>query len=354
MTADSESASSASGQRRSVAEDLQRLRWDAGGPSYAEIATRVSRLRAGRSAPELHQAVARSTVYDAFRTDRKRLDAALVTDIARALGASDDEASQWRRRCAQAELMNRRSSSPLAAPAPMAVPAARIRRSSRGRALRWVLTHRAVVVTVLILVATVLNVVGGQVVLWLDLPLFLDMIGTAAAAVLLGPWYGVAVAVFSQAAGALVHSDALGLPFTAVGVAGALLWGYGVHRWGMGRTAARFFLLTVLVAVSCTVLAAPITVFVYGGFSQHVAADTITDRLISLGDSLWAAVFSANLTMSLLDKLISGFMALTITTALVQHFSDHEIAIRPSVLLGGAAHAERFPPMRRIVPLRTA
>ena len=104
-----------SGSVISVAEDLQRLRHEAGGVSYAEIAARVTSLRADRSGRS-SVAVSRSTVYDAFRPGRTRLDADLVVDIVRSLGVDEAEAEDWRARCVarttSSALPARRSSSP--------------------------------------------------------------------------------------------------------------------------------------------------------------------------------------------------------------------------------------------------
>ena len=319
-----------------VVDALQALRFEAGGPSYAEIAMRISRLRADRTDGGPTASVARSTVYDMFRPDRKRLDGDLVADIVRALGGTEEDAALWRRRCADENAANRVASArsramppqdatatqkpePTPKPEPRPAPAARPRRG--------IVLQRPVMLVLALLALSALNVVGGQLVLWFDLPMFLDMIGTAVAAIVLGPWYGVAVAILTQLMGAAAHSNTIGLPFTAVGVAGALRWGYGVRSWGLGRTTMRFFALCVLVAVTSTLMAAPITVLVYGGFSEHIAADTLTARLLAVGDSLGAAVFSANLVSSLLDKLISGFIALTISSAIVRRLSGGPSAL---------------------------
>lgn len=316
-----------------VADALQAFRFEAGGPSYAEIASRVSRMRAARSESISAHSVARSTVYDVFRPERKRLDADLVADIILALGGSDLEAATWRRRCADENVANRvvampraaaipgAPTSPAAPVAPSAAPA--VDSAQRPRAAAPIGARiRPLIILAALIGLSIVNVAGGQVVLWLELPLFLDMIGTAVAAILLGPWYGVVVAVLTQVLGALAHDTPIGLPYTLVGIAGALLWGYGVRSWGLGRTALRFFALSIMVAIACTTVSAPITVLLYGGFSEHAAADTLTERMLLMGDTLGTAVFSANLVTSLLDKLIAGFIALAAGASLARRFSS--------------------------------
>lgn len=75
-----------------VVEQLRELRTWAGSPSYAEIARRVGVARGGARP-------GRITVYDCFRTGRRRLDAELVSDIACALGVTEATAAAWRRAC---------------------------------------------------------------------------------------------------------------------------------------------------------------------------------------------------------------------------------------------------------------
>ena len=43
----------------------------------------------------------------------------------------------------------------------------------------------------------------------------------------------------------------------AAWLVGALVWGYGVHRFGFGRTPLRFLLLNIAAAVACTLTSAP-------------------------------------------------------------------------------------------------
>ncbi|HEY0644637.1 MAG TPA: helix-turn-helix transcriptional regulator, partial [Nocardioides sp.] len=74
---------------------LQTLRADAGTPSFGEVATRVSRLRRERGLTPERARVGRTTVYDAFRMGRQRIDADLVGDIARALGVDEHAARTW-------------------------------------------------------------------------------------------------------------------------------------------------------------------------------------------------------------------------------------------------------------------
>ncbi|MFV0374054.1 tetratricopeptide repeat protein [Microbacterium sp.] len=82
-----------------LVERLRTRRAQAMSPSFSEIARRVSSARAARGVPASDRSPGRVTVYDCFRTGRRRLDIELVLDIVAALGADESEISQWRRWC---------------------------------------------------------------------------------------------------------------------------------------------------------------------------------------------------------------------------------------------------------------
>ncbi|MEU6281471.1 hypothetical protein [Streptomyces sp. NPDC047028] len=80
-----------------LADLLRTLRAWAGNPSYAELVRRISALRAARGVPPAECTPGRVTVYDCFRTGRRRIDMDLVLDIVTALGAPAPELGRWRR-----------------------------------------------------------------------------------------------------------------------------------------------------------------------------------------------------------------------------------------------------------------
>ena len=169
-------------------------------------------------------------------------------------------------------------------------------------------------IVTLIPVCVALNIVGGYIASALRLPVYLDMIGTAISAIVLGPWWGALVGVLTNGGSALI-SGPVSLPFALVNVVGALIWGYGVRSWKLGRTIPRFFLLNVIVAVACTIVAAPIIVLVFGGATGN-GADALTGTFLAVGQNLVGSVFSSNILTSLADKIIGGFVALAIIEAL--------------------------------------
>lgn len=301
----------------SISTDLNQLRANAGNPSFTQIASRVSQLRAARGVGSTGvHAVARSTVYDAFSAQRTRWDADLVVDIVRSLGGSEADALQWRARCASQQVASpRRSATPASTRNEDFAPP-RPASTQPTKTLAHAPSHSTVLETpplramlALLAGAVIVNLVGGQTVGLLNLGLFLDTLGTAVIAIALGPWYGVAVAVLTQPLAAAVSGELAGLPYVLVSVSAALVWGYGARSIRLTGTAPRFLVLSAGVGVMCTILAAPITVLMHHGFNEHAASDSMTRILLAAGDQMWAAVTLSNLSASIPDKIIVGFVA---------------------------------------------
>ncbi len=175
-------------------------------------------------------------------------------------------------------------------------------------------------VVTLVPVAAALNIVGSTINEALRLPTFLDMIGTAVAAIVLGPWWGALVGVITNIAGSFITGP-IGIPFALANVAGALVWGYGVRSWGMGSSLPKFFLLNVVVALAVSSVAAPIVVFVFGGATGH-SSDAITAGFAQAGNDLITSVFASNVIVTLADKIIAGFVAVSIIAALPPSLTD--------------------------------
>lgn len=289
-----------------IARDLQLLRVRAGGVSYAEISARIARLRESRGLPPERARVARSSVFDAFREGRARLNADLVADIALALGEDEAAADTWRTRVAAAHLPSPSAPAP-DDPAPARQDPAPVRAETPSDGERWL--RRALIVT-LLAGSVFLNISGTAIAVRFDSPIFLDMIGTALSAIVLGPWHGAAVGVVTNMLGSLATSPETIL-FALVNVAGALVWGYGIRRIGRSHPFLRFTGLSLLAGLVCILVSIPVNVVLYGEISGP-GTDPWIDGLMALGGGMWAAIALANIAASLLDKLLAGYLALAV------------------------------------------
>ena len=281
MTGEASDATRQPGVWDALATELARLRRSVGDPSFAEITRRITDRRIADGATEHGARLARSTVYDAFRTGRSRVNLPLVREIAQALGADASVVDAWVMPPADTPT----TPGPIS-PRPPASP---------GQAA-W-----------LMLACVAFNLAGREMVDFLHLPIYLDMWGTAIAAIALGPWRGAAVGATTNIVG-VIGSGWVSLPFALVNVAGALVWGYGVRRYGFGRTLPRFLQLNIVVALTCTLVAVPI-LWAYG-WSVGQGQDSVTSSLHDLTLGLGAAAGLSNVLTSVGDKLVTGFVAL--------------------------------------------
>lgn len=278
-----------------IARDLQRLRDAAGQVSYAELVRRITALRMQRGVPAAAAVPARSTVYNAFATGRTRMDEGLLRDIVLSLGASAEDAERWVVRV-RAARRSRVVETPGSIPATLLdAPAART------------------LSTFPMLLMLVALVALNHCCHWflaspLDLPVYLDMVGTAVAAIAFGPWHGAAVAIGTGLTGPLFEDGILA--FTLVNIAGALVWGYGVRRWRLGRDILGYFVLNLMTATACSLVATPILVVIRGG--AYGSVGRIAESLQTGGMPFLAATFTSNISTSILDKLLTGFLALAI------------------------------------------
>lgn len=300
-----------------IAADLLALK-DVNPISYAEIGRRIGQQRIERGTPSTAAYPPRSTIYDAFRAGRTWIDPVLLRDIVIALGVDDAEADSWVERSSRlrrnAEPSARQRVTPTQQSAPLpTLPA--VEQFQKTRAPRWWSPY------LVILGCIALNLLGIVVVQALHLPIYLDMAGTATAAMILGPWPGAFVALASNLLGFTVGAPGAA-PFALVNLAGALVWGYGVKRFRMGDDIGRFFLLNLLAATACSLVGAPLNVILFGGLSGH-GSDTVVESIVHMGMPMVASAFSANILTSVIDKLLTGFIALMVFVWLhrVAHFS---------------------------------
>ncbi|GAA1499007.1 ECF transporter S component [Paeniglutamicibacter kerguelensis] len=281
-----------------IARDLQRLRFEAGDIPYAEIVRRIAEHREQNGVPASASRPARTTVYDAFRLGRSRVNPTLVGEIARALDVSEEDAVLWEARCLQAR--RQLDSEPSTETRVSDVERIETKQEPKRATLR---------ASLILMVACVgINVAGFSIVPWLSLPLYLDMVGTAIAALVLGPWYGVAVGLMTNAIG-LSITDSSSIWFGLVNIVGALIWGYGARRFRLCQSFSRYVLLNAVVAVACTLVATTLLVLLFNGATGH-AAELTTDALVDMGEPLTLAVFISNLVHSLTDKGLTALASL--------------------------------------------
>lgn len=158
-----------------------------------------------------------------------------------------------------------------------------------------------------------INLIIGQLVNVLHLPIFLDSIGTVLVAVLCGPWAGALTGILANVVGGLVLDPGF-LPFAPVaGVIGFVAGWLAIAGWykNWWKTA----LAGVVITLALSLVAAPIKVAVYGGITPN-AVGALTSFLIATGKDILESVLTVIVVSNLVDKIITNYLVVLILRAL--------------------------------------
>jgi energy-coupling factor transport system substrate-specific component len=156
---------------------------------------------------------------------------------------------------------------------------------------------------VVVRLGVAVNLVIGQIVAALLLPVYLDTVGTILVAALVGPRAAIAAGLVSQVLNAVLSGNFAWLPFAVVQIVIAL-YAAAAARLGLFRrfwTAVGAGLGLGVVAATCS---APISYFLFGGVTAG-GVTLVTTVLRALGAPLGVAVASASYATDVLDKAIA-------------------------------------------------
>ena len=326
---------------------LRELRAAHGAPSFREIAHRVTVNRIAGGEDPAGARAATSSVHDLFRAGRRRHNCILVGEVVLALTGDPIAADMWVSRAGMAAAASAVSGAqpsalasvletiPPDAPTsdggltstmavdaeperpvmgiefePREVPVKKSSVISRG----WIAIAIAVGAIALNLILPILgqHQFGGKN------PLFLDMIGTAIAAVVLGPWPGALVGILSHIPDSFRHVWAWDsvMWFGLVQVVGALIWGYG-YRWSRGSP-LRFLGVTFVNALACSLVAFTVITVFFGGNPAYPAAELLVSAIAGPAAATPGIVFQVNLLFSVMDKSLASLIALGMVWLLAQ------------------------------------
>ena len=166
---------------------------------------------------------------------------------------------------------------------------------------------------VLMSIAIVINMVAGQLVSMLKLPIFLDSIGTVLVGVLAGPWAGGLTGLLTNLIWGMITSPvaaAFSPVAMAIGITAGLCAKYGLFKtWWLAIISG------VIIAVFNAVVAVPIRLYMFGGITGS-GADFITSYMLALGKDLFGSVVVTVFTSNLIDKVVTAVLAWSIVKAL--------------------------------------
>lgn len=158
-----------------------------------------------------------------------------------------------------------------------------------------------------------LNIVMGQIVALIKLPLYLDSVGTVLVAALAGPAAGALTGCLGSALWALLSNPPI-LPFAVTAGAIGLLAGVSA-RLGAFRRLPTTLAAGLVTGTLAAFISAPIVALLYGGVTG-AGTDLVVGLLRSRGlDAMHAALYQG-LGVDPLDKAISFTLVWSVVHAL--------------------------------------
>ncbi|MBX3067268.1 MAG: histidine kinase [Microbacteriaceae bacterium] len=192
--------------------------------------------------------------------------------------------------------------------------------------------HRLPTATVaMVPVAIALNIVVGQLVSVIGIPVYLDSIGTILVSALAGPAAGVVTGILTNVIWGLTLSP-IALPYAVVQVVIGVMAGYAA-RIGVFRL---FYLAPIAGAITglvCAIVSAPISAFVFGGATGG-GTGAIVGAFQAMGQSLLGATTLQGLMSDPLDKAITFTIVVLILAALPSRFRNRFPFVREYHVFG--------------------
>lgn len=155
----------------------------------------------------------------------------------------------------------------------------------------------SLIAILLIPIGVAINVICGEIVALLKLPLFLNSIGTIIVAMVAGGATNLIMGLFNPVSFAFAPVN------MAIGFVAGLL-----SSKGMMVNFKKSIVAGIIVTLVTIVCASPIVVLVFGGVSG-TGSDAITGVLLASGQQIWTAVFTQKIFVESADKIMSVLIA---------------------------------------------
>jgi energy-coupling factor transport system substrate-specific component len=156
---------------------------------------------------------------------------------------------------------------------------------------------------VLIRLGVAVNLVIGQIVAALLLPVYLDSLGTMLVAALVGPRAAILTGLTAQVLAAVLSGNFIWLPFGLVQIVIAI-YVSGAARVGALRRLSTALPAGLLLGFLAASVSAPIAFYVFGGATAG-GVTAITTVLRAVGVPLHLAVYLSSYSTDLVDKTLS-------------------------------------------------
>ncbi|MBR0343317.1 MAG: ECF transporter S component [Oscillospiraceae bacterium] len=164
-------------------------------------------------------------------------------------------------------------------------------------------------VAIMIPLGVAINYVGGLLNSALGGPLYLDSIGTAVVAAVMGPWVGAISGLLFNVVSALMGGNMMSALFGICNIGTGLIVGY-MTKWGFFEKWWQVLIVAnVLVSFWNAATGSPIASVVYGGVDGSAGTSVSIAALQAIGADLVTAGFIARMPINLIDKGIAVLIA---------------------------------------------
>ena len=164
----------------------------------------------------------------------------------------------------------------------------------------------------LVALAVGINIVGGQIALFLKLPVYLDSIGTILTGALLGPWLGM-VPNFISGIFMGMTVDIYSLYFAPVGMITGLFSGLIFRKVSVKK--AKILLAAAGITIPGTIVSSVINALLFGGVTSS-GSSILVQLLAKTPLGLTGSIFAVQFITDYLDRCISVFLVSVCVAAL--------------------------------------
>lgn len=172
---------------------------------------------------------------------------------------------------------------------------------------------------IMIPLGVAINYVGGQLATSLGLPIYLDSIGTAIVAAIMGPWIGAASGILFNVISSLIGGNIMGALFGICNLGTGLIVGYMAKFGKFKKIWPDVVIAIILVALWNAATGTPIAMAVYGGIDGNVGTNVMIAAMQNMGRDLFSSAFLARIPVNLLDKGIACVVAWAILRKLPEN-----------------------------------
>lgn len=183
-------------------------------------------------------------------------------------------------------------------------------------AFRWKLSTMGLV---MIPVAVGINYVGKEIANALNLPMWLDSIGTILSAVVAGPWIGAISGAVNNVFFGLTMDGGVSIVYGLTSIAIAIVAGILAYL-GWFRSLPKAILAGIIIALTSAVVSTPLNVIYWGGTTSKALGDAIFASMMAAHLGIWFSSFVDELTMDLIDKIIVAILVYFLYMGLPKRF----------------------------------